>query len=249
VKSSGGSVEDPLSRSLVHEPAELRRRLPWVRVDKDYRFHGPGGPRSLPELFDGRSQLLVYHFMFGPDWDEGCPSCSFWADSFDGVAVHLAHRDVTLIAVSRAALDKLAAYRKRMGWTFPWFSSAGSDFNFDFGVSFTAEQQRHGGDYNFTHQEHPPEEAPGVSVFATEDTGDVFHTYSSYARGLDPIADGVDFAGRVPRRVGDERVGVTVGTATFEPAPQVSDHPTATVTSQGPPCPSSPVDWQAPNCR
>jgi predicted dithiol-disulfide oxidoreductase (DUF899 family) len=190
--------EKQLNR-LRDELAEQRRLLPWVRLDKDYRFDGPDGPRSLPELFDGRRQLLVYHFMFGPDWDEGCPSCSFWADSFDGVAVHLAHRDVTLVAVSRAPLDKLTAYQQRMSWSFPWFSSAGSDFNFDFGVSFTTEQQQHGGEYNFAHQQHPPEEAPGISAFATDDTGAVFHTYSSYARGLDAINSGYQLLDLAPR--------------------------------------------------
>ena len=124
--------------------------------------------------------------MFGPDWDEGCPSCSFWTDSFDGVGVHLAHRDVTLVRVSRAPLDKLAAYQRRMGWTSPWFSSAPSDFNVDFGVSFTPDQQENGGTYNFAHQDHPPDEAPGISAFALHDST-VFHTYSSYSRGLDPI--------------------------------------------------------------
>lgn len=166
--------------------AEQRRALPWVPVEKQYTFDGADGTVTLGGLFDGRSQLLVYHFMFGPDWDEGCPSCSFWADSFDGVGVHLAHRDVTLACVSRAAYPELAAYRDRMGWSFPWYSSAQSDFNFDFGVSFTVEQQTGGGTYNFTHQDHPPEEAPGISAFALED-GQVFHTYSAYSRGLDPI--------------------------------------------------------------
>lgn len=168
------------------ELAVARRNLPWVPVDTDYRFDGAAGERSLSELFDGRSQLLVYHFMFGTDWDEGCPSCSFWADSFDGVAVHLAHRDVTLVCVSRARHPKLAAYQQRMGWRFPWYSSAPSDFNVDYGVSFTPEQQRDGGTYNFGHVDHPPEEAPGLSAFAL-DEGGVFHTYSTYSRGLDPI--------------------------------------------------------------
>ncbi len=177
--------EKELNR-LRDQLAEQRRALPWVRLDKDYRFDGPDGTRSLADLFDGRSQLLVYHFMFGPDWDEGCPSCSFWADSFDGVGVHLAHRDVTFVCISRARYEKLAAYQARMSWRFPWFSSSASDFNFDFGVSFTPEQQEHGGTYNFAHQDHPPEEAPGLSAFAVQD-GDVFHTYSTNARGLDPI--------------------------------------------------------------
>jgi predicted dithiol-disulfide oxidoreductase (DUF899 family) len=190
--------EKQLNR-LRDELAEQRRRLPWVRVGKDYCFEGPGGARTLRELFEGRSQLLVYHFMFGPEWDEGCPSCSFWADSFDGVTVHLAHRDVTLVAVSRAPYERLAAYRARLGWSFPWYSSAASDFNFDFGVSFTPEQQERGGDYNFVHQEHPPEEAPGISAFATDESGAVCHTYSAYSRGLDPINSAYQLLDLAPR--------------------------------------------------
>jgi len=189
--------EKDLNR-LRDELAEQRRRLPWVRVDKDYRFDGADGRRSLRELFDGHSQLLVYHFMFGPEWDEGCPSCSFWADSFDGVGVHLAHRDVTFVCVSRAPFEKLAAYRTRMGWTFPWYSSARCEFNVDFGVSFTPQQQERGDTYNFVHQDHPPDEAPGISAFALEGR-DVFHTYSSYSRGLDPINGAYQLLDLTPR--------------------------------------------------
>ncbi len=159
------------------ELSRQRRALPWVRIDKDYEFDTTDGPRSLPELFDGRSQLLVYHFMFGPDWEKGCPSCSFWADNFDGIGVHLAHRDVTFLAVSRAPLDRLLAYRKRMGWSFPWVSSLGSDFNTDFGVSDAST-------YNYAPVASPEEELPGLSAFAQR-AGEVFHTYSCYARGLD----------------------------------------------------------------
>ena len=189
--------EKELNR-LRDELAEQRRQLPWVPVAKEYRFEGPDGERSLRDLFDGRGQLLVFHFMFGPDWDEGCPSCSFWADSFDGVTVHLAHRDVTLVCVSRAPYERLADYRSRMEWRFPWFSSAGSDFNADFGVSFTPEQQAHGGRYNFAHQDQLPEEAPGISAFALRD-GAVFHTYSAYSRGLDPINSGYQLLDLAPR--------------------------------------------------
>ena len=159
------------------ELSRQRRALPWVRIDKAYEFDTADGPRSLPDLFDGRSQLLVYHFMFGPDWDEGCPSCSFWADNFDGIGVHLAHRDVTFLAVSRAPLDRLMAYRSRMGWTFPWVSALGSDFNMDFGVSEAAT-------YNYVPAASPGEELPGLSAFAQRD-GEVFHTYSCYSRGID----------------------------------------------------------------
>ena len=170
-----------------------------MRLDGDYRFEGPGGVLTLPELFDGRSQLLMYHFMFGPDWDEGCPSCSFWADGFDGLGVHLAHRDVTLVAASRAPYEKLAAYRTRMGWSFPWYSSGGCDFNLDFHVSFTPEQQEMGAEYNFAMLEHPPEEAPGISAFAIDDAGAVFHTYSTYSRGLDPINSAYQLLDLVPK--------------------------------------------------
>jgi predicted dithiol-disulfide oxidoreductase (DUF899 family) len=181
--------EKELNR-LRDELAAQRRRLPWVRVDKQYEFDGPDGKAGLPDLFGGKRQLLVYHFMFGPDWEEGCPSCSFWADSFDGMPVHLAHRDSALVAVSRAPYPKLAAYRERMGWSFPWYSSAGSDFNFDYGVSFTAEQQRAGAEYNFRHFDEIYDESPGLSVFATDGSGAVYHTYSTYSRGLDPFNTG-----------------------------------------------------------
>lgn len=167
-------------KALVRQRDELsrqRRALPWVRVDKNYDFDTVDGRRSLAELFDGRSQLLVYHFMFGPEWDEGCPSCSFWADNFDGIGVHLAHRDVTLIAASRAPLDRLLAYRQRMGWTFPWVSSLGGDFNVDFGVTNAAT-------YNYSPVNEPAEELPGLSAFARH-KGGVFRTYSCYSRGLD----------------------------------------------------------------
>jgi predicted dithiol-disulfide oxidoreductase (DUF899 family) len=159
------------------ELSRQRRALPWVRIDRDYRFDTAYGGRSLVELFDGRGQLLVYHFMFGPDWEEGCPSCSFWADNFDGIGVHLAHRDVTFLAASRAPLDRLLAYRQRMGWSFPWVSSLGSDFNVDFDVTSPST-------YNYAPAQHPAEELPGLSAFAVSD-GAVFHTYSCYSRGLD----------------------------------------------------------------
>ena len=161
------------------ELSRQRRALPWVRIDKDYSFDTVDGPRSLSELFDGRNQLLIYHFMFAPDWVEGCPSCSFWADNFDGIGAHLAHRDVTFLAASRAPLDRLLAYRQRLGWTFPWVSSMGSDFNVDFGVT-------NGSTYNYTPVHNPAEEQerPGLSAFAQRD-GDVFHTYSCFARGLE----------------------------------------------------------------
>jgi predicted dithiol-disulfide oxidoreductase (DUF899 family) len=177
--------EKELTR-LRDELARRRRELPWVRVDEEYRFGTNEGTKTLRELFDGRSQLLVYHFMLGPEWTEGCPSCSFWADSFDGAIVHLEHRDVTMLCVSRAPLEAIEAYRRRMGWSFRWVSSLESDFNFDFGVSFTEEQRSQGGEYNYRQIEKPAEEMPGLSAFALEE-GVVYHTYSCYGRGLDAI--------------------------------------------------------------
>lgn len=161
-----------------------RQRLPWVRIERDYVFHTTVGAKTLAELFDGRSQLITYHFLFGPDWDAGCTGCSFLADHIDGANQHLRHHDVTLIAVSRAPLAKLQAYRARMGWRFDWASSAGSSFNHDYGVSFT-EEERASGDKRYNSGTIAPEmdELPGISVFIKDDTGAVFHTYSAYARG------------------------------------------------------------------
>jgi predicted dithiol-disulfide oxidoreductase (DUF899 family) len=163
-----------------------RLALPWVKVEKDYRFTTPQGTKTLADLFAGRSQLIVYHFMLGPDWDAGCPGCSFLADHFDGTLPHLNHHDVTLTAVSRAPLPKIEAYRRRMGWHFPWVSSFDSDFNFDYHVSFTQDQLAKGTvDYNFTQidAKQANDELPGMSAFIKDEAGDVFHTYSSYARG------------------------------------------------------------------
>jgi predicted dithiol-disulfide oxidoreductase (DUF899 family) len=206
------------------ELARRRQELPWVRIDKRYRFETDEGSASLADLFRGRSQLLVYHFMFGPDYTAGCPSCSAIADGFDGFAVHLANHDVTLSAVSRAPLAKLQAYQRRMGWTFPWASSFGSDFNFDFSVRFTEEQQRQGGiEYNYRREAPWPvraedgegdvaemaamtgtdvatytRERPGMSAFALED-GVVYHAYSTYARGLDGLWGMYQWLDRAPK--------------------------------------------------
>jgi predicted dithiol-disulfide oxidoreductase (DUF899 family) len=204
------------------ELARRRQELPWVRIDKEYRLETDEGSASLADLFRGRSQLLVYHFMFGPDYTAGCPACSAIADGFDGFAVHLAHHDVMLWAVSRAPLAKLRTYERRMGWTFPWASSFGSDFNADFSVGFTEEQQRKGGvEYNWRREEALDREAagegpvtfaamtgtdvatytrerPGVSAFALED-GVVYHTYSAYARGLDGLWGMYQWLDRAPR--------------------------------------------------
>jgi predicted dithiol-disulfide oxidoreductase (DUF899 family) len=168
------------------ELSRQRRELPWVMVDKRYVFDGPNGKETLGDLFAGRSQLIVYHFMLGPGWEQGCPSCSFLSDHFDGSAVHLAQRDVTLIAVSRAPYAEIARFKQRMGWRFKWVSSYADDFNRDYHVSFSKDEIEAGkAVYNYAVGTFPSEEAPGVSVFYKDDKGDIFHTYSAYARGLD----------------------------------------------------------------
>ena len=186
-----------------------RRALPWEAVTKDYVFEGPNGKETLAQLFGGRGQLVVYHFMFGPDWDAGCPHCSRWADNFNGVIVHLNQRDVTLVAVSRAPYANLAAYRQRMGWSFKWLSSFGTDFNFDFRVSFTPEEMKNKkAFYNFKMQNPDAPEREGVSVFTKDAKGRIFRTYSAFARGiewlnldykyLDVVPKGRDEGGRGP---------------------------------------------------
>jgi predicted dithiol-disulfide oxidoreductase (DUF899 family) len=171
---------------LRDELHRQRRDLPWEKVEKDHIFDGPGGKETLADLFDGKSQLIVYHFMFGPGWNEGCPHCSFWADHYDSVAVHLGHRDTTLVVVSRAPLKEIQAFKKRMGWCFKWVSSNQNDFNFDLFVSFTPEQIRSGKlFYNYASLDMDIDEREGVSAFYKDQGGQVFHTYSSYARGID----------------------------------------------------------------
>src|ERR1700757_4195267 len=173
-------LRDQLSRE--------RRELPWVRVDKEYVFEGANGKQSLGELFAGRQQLVVYHLMFDPSWEEACSRCSFWADNFNGVLVHLNQRDVNIVAISRAPLAKLAAFRQRMGWTFDWISSFGNDFNHDYGVSFTPDQLEQGEViYNYRPVKNSMSERPGISVFYKDKEGTIFHTYSCYARGLDML--------------------------------------------------------------
>lgn len=171
---------------LRDELSAERRRMPWEKVEKHYVFEGPRGKTSLADLFDGRGQLIVYHFMLGPGWKEGCPSCSYLADSFDGVTIHLAHRDTAFAVISRATFPEIQAFKTRMGWKFPWVSSFGTDFNYDYQVSQTEEEKSGGGDvyYNYTMQKFPAEERPGLSVFSKHG-GEIFHTYSTYARGLD----------------------------------------------------------------
>lgn len=169
------------------EISRLRRELPWVKVEKDYVFEGPEGKVRLADLFKGKSQLIIYHFMFHPDWVAGCPSCSFLADGIDAAAVHIAHRDATLIAVSRAPYRKIDAFRRRMAWKFNWISSFESDFNYDFHVSFRPTEIAQGkANYNFETIDFPLEEGPGTSVFFKNERGEIFHTYSAYARGCDP---------------------------------------------------------------
>lgn len=180
---------------LAHEKELTRLRdriagerwaLPWVRIEKDYVFDGAEGRRTLADLFEGRRQLLVQHFMFAPGWEQGCPSCSFMADHIDGMTVHLAQRDVTVLVVSRAPLADIARFRQRMGWRFKWVSSHDSDFNHDFGVSFTPDERAGGAVYyNYGLRPFPTEEAPGISVFYKDDAGAVFHTYSTYGRGVE----------------------------------------------------------------
>lgn len=173
---------------LRDQLSKERRGLPWEKVDNDYLFDGPDGKESLAQLFAGRSQLAVYHFMYPADWSEGCKSCSFWADNFERNVVHLQHRDVTLLAISKAPLLKLEAFKARMGWTFKWVSSASNDFNRDYNVSFTLEELAKGEVYyNYGMTKFPVTEGPGLSVFFKDDDGAIYHTYSSYARGLDMV--------------------------------------------------------------
>jgi predicted dithiol-disulfide oxidoreductase (DUF899 family) len=188
-----------------------RRELPWVKVAKTYVFDGPRGKETLADLFGGRSQLLVYHFMLGPDWEEGCKSCSFLADHFDGAAVHLAHRDVTLLAVSRAPLQQIDAFKRRMGWRFKWVSSFANDFNHDYHVSFSKDEMARGGIYyNYAISEFPSEEAPGASVFYKDADGRIFHTYSAYARGLDILIGAYNYLDLVPKGRDEEGLPFTM---------------------------------------
>jgi predicted dithiol-disulfide oxidoreductase (DUF899 family) len=185
---------------LRDELSRQRRALPWEKVEKTYEFDSARGKTPLAELFDGRSQLIVYHFMLGPDWEEGCKSCSFWADNFNGIPIHLNHRDVTFTAVSRAPLAKIDAYKKRMGWSFPWVSSYGSDFNFDYQASFTPEQLADGeAYYNYETKPNTDSEQVGISVFYKNDRGEVFHTYSCYARGVDMLNGAYHYLDLVPK--------------------------------------------------
>ncbi len=222
--------EKELTR-LQDDIARERRALPWVRVEKDYVFETLDGPRRLADLFDGRSQLLVQHFMFAPGWEQGCKSCSYMADHNDGANLHLAQRDVTLLAVSRAPLADIERFRRRMGWRFGWVSSYGSDFNRDFGVSFSHDELSSGKvDYNYVRQPFPHEEAPGISVFHRDETGAVFHTYSRYGRGVEVMMHTYALLELTPK--GRDEDGLDYPMAwvrhhdRYEPAASVSTAPT-----------------------
>jgi predicted dithiol-disulfide oxidoreductase (DUF899 family) len=180
------------------ELSAARRALPWEKVEKDYVFEGANGSVSLADLFRGKSQLIVYHFMFGPDWEAGCKSCTFWADNFERNVIHLNARETNLVLISRGPIDKLLAYRKRMGWTMEWVSSLNNSFNQDFAVSFPTAASREGNNYNFGTIHFDGDEAPGTSVFATEN-GAIYHTYSTYARGLDMLNSAYQLLDLVPK--------------------------------------------------
>jgi predicted dithiol-disulfide oxidoreductase (DUF899 family) len=196
------------SVGLLDQLSAERRQLPWVKVDKKYVFDAPGGKVALADLFAGHSQLVVYHFMFGPDWQEGCPSCSFVSDHFDGALPHLAARDVTMVVISRAPLAKIEAFKKRMGWRFQWVSSYGGDFNADSHVSFTEEEMAQGKvNYNYTMQEFPSAEAPGLSVFYKDADGVIFHTYSTYGRGVELLMGTYRILDLVPKGRDEDHLG------------------------------------------
>lgn len=210
--------------------AAERRALPWVRIEKDYAFDGPDGRRTLADLFEGRRQLLVQHFMFGPGWDQGCPSCSYMADHIDGMRPHLAQRDVTLLVVSRAPLAEIERFRQRMGWQFRWVSSHDSSFNYDFGVSFTPQQQATGAvPYNYAMQSFPSQEAPGLSLFYKDEAGEIYHTYSTYGRGVEAMMGTYHLLDLAPMGRDEQDLPYTMAWVRhhdlYEPAAQ--DKPTA----------------------
>jgi len=186
---------------LRDQVSQARRDLPWERVEKRYVFEAPEGKLTLGDAFGAQSQLIVYHFMYAPDWDEGCPSCSFWADNFNGIEPHLKARDVAFVAISRAPLDKLEAYKRRMGWGFRWLSSGGTGFNEDYGVSFTPEQLKgHAATYNYATIDLEDEtDLPGISVFYKNDAGEIFHTYSTYGRGIDLMNGAYNYLDLAPK--------------------------------------------------
>ena len=202
--------EKALTRQRDAISAE-RRELPWVKVEKNYVFDGPDGKETLADLFRNKSQLVIYHFMFGPDWNEGCPSCSYNMDHIGGALVHLAQRDVAFTAVSLAPINKIEVFKKRLGWRFHWVSSFGTDFNYDYHVSFTKEEMAKGKMYyNYELTEFPSEQAPGVSVFYKDTDGTVYHTYSSYARGTDPLVGTYNYLDLVPKGRDEDQLDFTM---------------------------------------
>ena len=202
--------EKELTR-LRDELSRHRRELPWVKIEKEYVFDGPAGKETLSDLFEGRSQLVIYHFMLGPGWGEGCKSCSYLADHFDGPIWHLPHRDVTFLVISRAPLGEIEAYKKRMGWRFKWVSSYSNDFNFDYNVSFTKADEKKGAVYyNYATKEFVSDEMPGLSVFYKDEGGDVFHTYSTYARGLDILVGAYNLLDLVPKGRDEDHLDFTM---------------------------------------
>jgi len=214
--------EKELTR-LHDQIARERRALPWVRVEKRYVFDTPDGPRTLADLFDGHDQLIVQHFMLGPGWDQGCVGCSYMADHTDSMTVHLEHRDIAWVAISRAPLAEIERFQRRMGWKFPWVSSNGSTFNHDFGVSFTPEERKRGEVYyNYAMQSFPHEEAPGISVFYKDEAGEVFHTYSTYGRGVEVMMGTYNMVDLTPkgRDEGDGAMGWVRHHDRYEPAPK-----------------------------
>jgi predicted dithiol-disulfide oxidoreductase (DUF899 family) len=193
---------------LRDQLSQQRRALPWERVEKDYFFEGPNGQESLADLFAGKSQLIVYHFMFDPDWEAACKSCSFWADNFNGIDIHLKHRDISFLAISRAPFSKLDAYKKRMGWSFRLVSSFGSDFNYDYHASFTPEEIANGNAFfNYKWQEPYDGETVGISVFYQKPGGAIFHTYSTFARGVDMVNGAYQYIDLTPKGRDEEPEG------------------------------------------
>ena len=223
-------LRDDLSRE--------RRDLPWEKVEKAYAFDGPSGPASLADLFEGRSQLIVQHFMFDPSWDEGCKSCSFWVDNFDGIVVHLNHRDVSYVLVSRAPIATLEAYRNRMGWHVKWVSSLHTDFNRDFHVTFTPEEMARGQvHYNYAVGAFPSSEAPGISVFAKDSDGAIYHTYSCYARGLDMLNGAYHLLDLLPK--GRDEAGLSYGMEWLRHHDRYEDRPVIAAQTLSRPAPRS----------
>lgn len=196
---------------LRDELSKQRRELPWEKIEKNYVFEGPNGKVALADLFEGRSQLIVYHFMFGPNWAEGCPSCSYLGDHFDGMLPHINARDITFTAISRGPMPQIAAFKKRMGWKFNWVSSYGTDFNYDYHVSFTPEERAKGKvHYNYSEMNFPSEEGPGASVFYKDKAGNIFHTYSTFGRGLDIFLGAYNFMDIAPKGRNEEGLAHTM---------------------------------------